>query len=653
MSGSTVTAFSPIPENSDGTPGLWNSRFQALQDNIVSVNSVVISPVNLSLSTWASIGLTASSNNSDYIRFVDSSGQRSTYRVGSNAGGTADGFNIYDESGSTMLVSFSKQSIRFYQNIVGPVFDVGGALANTLNAATFGSGTDSKETRIQAAIIAAANSGISRVYVPSSLLPYSASSVSFIYTVQMTREGGASDLNDLRAYGAAGNNVQDDTASFAAAVRSGPVVYIPAGQYKTSSAISFGTPLLCTRLFGTNSGCTIRPTSAVTRFCLQQGSSSVLEGIALDGSNTTGCVGLDLGTDTLVNLMTVRDCQVWNFKGGAAYGIKLGGAVTASFANVYCVLNGINLWTTAGVSNAPTDTIFYNCQFRQATTKGVWIELGNSINFLKCLFESNGEEGFYVQNIAGTVLEIRVSESWFETNWLSVTAGAARHAKYELYVDGANGPSGTIRTAFRDLFFNADATSARAMHLTNAIAYLADSLVVRSEAAQILVDGTSYGKFTNWLEQSGAFRTTVSAPDYNDSAWNNRSHLEDNIEAAWTDWTPAVTASGSMTIASLIVRKARYQIIGKTLKVKMYLGFTTGGTASTTVSATLPTNARTLDANEYPLARLTNSGAGVLGAAHADGANPTSSIAFTILAGGNWALTTNQEVLFYGEFELF
>src|SRR5256885_41229 len=100
MSGSTLTAFLPIPENSDGTPGLWNSRFQTLQDNIVSVNSVIPGPSVLSGSTWASIGLFANSNNSDYIRFLDSSGQRSTYRLGSNAGGSADGLALFDESGN-------------------------------------------------------------------------------------------------------------------------------------------------------------------------------------------------------------------------------------------------------------------------------------------------------------------------------------------------------------------------------------------------------------------------------------------------------------------------------------------------------------------------------------------------------------------------
>lgn len=242
MSGSTLTAFLPIPENSDGTPGLWNSRFQTLQDNIVSINSVIPDPNLLSGSTWASIGLFANSNNSDYFRLKDSSGQRSTYRIGSAAGGTADGLNIYDESGSTMIASFSKQSIRFYQNVVGPVFDVGGALADTLNAATFGTGADSIETRIQAAINAASNQGITRVYVPANMYPYSCSSVSFIGPVKMIREGGDQVAFDIKAYGARGNQTQDDSNAIISAISgavaaSGGVVFLPPGFYKTTQTV--------------------------------------------------------------------------------------------------------------------------------------------------------------------------------------------------------------------------------------------------------------------------------------------------------------------------------------------------------------------------------------------------------------------------------
>src|SRR5689334_15464978 len=105
---SSLTAIDLIPENSFATPGLFNHIFSQLSDNIGTINAIVVPAPFLSGSTWASIGLAANSNNSDYIRFKDSSGQRSTYRIGSFAGGTADGLNIFDESGNTLIASFSK-----------------------------------------------------------------------------------------------------------------------------------------------------------------------------------------------------------------------------------------------------------------------------------------------------------------------------------------------------------------------------------------------------------------------------------------------------------------------------------------------------------------------------------------------------------------
>ena len=277
---SNLTAFSLVGERSEATPGLFNRIFSILSDNIrtasgdlgsltlssgdtFSISSHVTISGRLAAREMVHVGtvpssvtvtalqLGVSSAVSDYIHFADTSGAKSSYIIGSRVGGTADGLNIWDQSGSTMIVSFSKQSVRFYQNVVGPVFDVGGALADTLNAATFGTGADSKESRIQAAIDQASISGISRVYIPANMYPYSASSISFIYPVQMIREGGSASVYDVRAYGAAGDLIQDDTAAVQAACNTaqgtGNVlsvvrlprgqIYLPPGYYKLTSEI--------------------------------------------------------------------------------------------------------------------------------------------------------------------------------------------------------------------------------------------------------------------------------------------------------------------------------------------------------------------------------------------------------------------------------
>jgi hypothetical protein len=221
---STLTAFPFIAEGSEATPGLWNRMFSQLSDNLQSVNlghfqELSIGSTPPSYVTTAAITVAVNSAFSDYLYLTDSSGARSNYVIGSRAGGTADGLNIWDASGATMIASFSKQSIRFYQNVVGPVFDVGGALADTLNAATFGTGADSLETRIQAAINAASLQGLSRVYLPANMYPYSASSISFIAAVQMVREGGDWSVSDIQAYGASGDGSSTSSTHNRAAIQ--------------------------------------------------------------------------------------------------------------------------------------------------------------------------------------------------------------------------------------------------------------------------------------------------------------------------------------------------------------------------------------------------------------------------------------------------
>src|SRR5437660_12010997 len=148
---STLSAFPYIGEQSFATPGAFNSPLSIISANIAAVNAATGSILSggLSLGTQG-LTITVPSNSTDYIFLNDSTNLRSSYAIGSFNSRTADGLNIWDASGQTMIVSFSKQSVRFFQQVVGPVFDVGGALASTLNAATFGGSLVTQQ--IQAAI---------------------------------------------------------------------------------------------------------------------------------------------------------------------------------------------------------------------------------------------------------------------------------------------------------------------------------------------------------------------------------------------------------------------------------------------------------------------------------------------------------------------
>lgn len=115
-----------------------------------------------------------------------------------------------------------------------------GAVAYNFSGAT-------NEQRIALADADAVLLGKSRLYIPSSLLPYDITLCPASASVQRVREGGDSSVYDVRAYGAAGDAVQDDYAAFAAAITGaatgaqwsllGGVVYVPPGRYLTSQSI--------------------------------------------------------------------------------------------------------------------------------------------------------------------------------------------------------------------------------------------------------------------------------------------------------------------------------------------------------------------------------------------------------------------------------
>src|SRR4029077_4165593 len=130
---------------------------------------------------------------------------------------------------------------------------------------------------------------------------------------------------------------------------------------------------------------------------------------------------------------------------------------------------------------------------------------GLGLRFTKPLFEANGEEGLYFRNVGGTAIEISIEGGWYETNWQSIASGTARHAKYQLHVDGSNGPAGTIRFAQTDCKFGEGPSEARAMHITNATGFKDNNSKVSNEPGQILVDGSSFGTFESWNGQNGPF----------------------------------------------------------------------------------------------------------------------------------------------------
>lgn len=360
---SNLSALEYIASPSAGTTGLWNQRFSVISANFAALNSDVTINVgsgntvsiqtNLdviggghfqflsigstppSYVTTAALTIEVNSTHSDYIYLVDSSDQKSSYVIGSRAGGLADGLNIWDASAGTMIASFSKQSIRFFQNVVGPVFDLGGALASTYNAATFGTGADSTASRIQAAIDQASIDGFQRVYLPASMLSFSGSSLSLIHSVQLVREGGTDWTKfDVEAYGASGNSLRPSGSAVQGAVlgasfAGGGVVTFSDGTYVVDSTISMlpnvilegpggrGYPFVPARV-----GIAILApgSSALTRLVnMTQATNAGVVGLGMDGLNSGNSMH-GVSCDTLTFSAQIVNCSIKRFTG---YGINL------------------------------------------------------------------------------------------------------------------------------------------------------------------------------------------------------------------------------------------------------------------------------------------------------------------------------------------
>lgn len=415
----------------------------------------------------AIVTIVADSTKSDYLYFYDSSLQHPAYQLGSHAGNTITGLNLFDSSASTMIVSFSKQSIRFFQPVVGPVFDTGGALSSTYNAALFDPG-GSKESQIQAAINAASADGISRVYVPQALLPYNSSKISFIFPVRMVREGGDWTRFDVKAYGATGDGVTDDQVAFKGAAGgssvSGGIVFMPAATYMVSKPIFWpqGTTILgdgrgvtvvkriassVTNGSANLSGAvfTTGPSDGTTYLVNSHGSYIAFQDFTIDGnadgiSSLTSITNVNLACQGLrpyfmdyvrTERVEIRNClesgmYMWGCRRSAHFGTvaRLNGRVgVANDRNGYQITGPQDSLTTQG---AQDEHIFIGCSAVSNTDEGLSGGQNGQIVVVGGIYRENGDHG--IEGDSGTA-------SSFVT---SVPAGWVVSSTY-VYGNGGSG----------------------------------------------------------------------------------------------------------------------------------------------------------------------------------------------------------------------
>lgn len=506
----------------------------------------------------------------------------------------------------------------------------------TINAARFAGISD--EAKIQAAIDHAVNISAQRVSIPMSMLPYDASLITFHDDVQMVREGGEYSVWDWQAYGAAGDETQDDSVSIQAAIDAciasgGGRSYGPSGRYRTDLdiVVIVTDPPIALTIFGEFASTVLVPGSAVN-VCLNIGSSSsdpqilsrvVVQGIQLDGINTSaGAVtGLKIGDSTITNppapystYATFRDVSIYNFLGTGAIGLWVADLVVGNWENCYVGHCKTNLKVASTDGNFPTVLTFTKTHFRSATGNG--IELNSSgfgITFDRCVIEANANYGVYsVPTGAATLVNIVFRGCWCEGNYQGDSS------KWQAHFDGS--AAGTLSVKWVDCNF---AGVAKSLYITQAHNVVIDNVVPTNFAGTVTIDVGVDGKMENWPDVSAAYATRF----VNNSPTTFRYIYPemDALYAPWLTWTPAYTPISGGTFTSVTTQKAAYRIVGKTMFATLLFDGTTS-IANAGFYVTLPTNVRSKDNLQFNLCRISDSVGNELGVVETDGASPTTSM---------------------------
>ncbi len=190
------------------------------------------------------------------------------------------------------------------------------------------------------------------------------------------------DWFNVKAYGATGNNLTDDTAAIQAALNaantnSGGTVYFPAGNYIISSVLTVynNTALLGGSL---DQGNTIIKQTSTTANGIT--ASNVvgfkMENLYLYGPSSGSGIGVALTTtgSNISQYITMRNCRVAHF---GSDGINVGTPIVSTFDRVISLLNGGHGFNIGGSGASG----------------------GTSCAFTACYANSNQEAGYYLNNL--------------------------------------------------------------------------------------------------------------------------------------------------------------------------------------------------------------------------------------------------------------
>lgn len=212
---------------------------------------------------------------------------------------------------------------------------------------------------------------------------------------------------DVKAYGAVGNDVANDTASIQAAINAantdgGGVVYFPTGTYLISSVLTLYPNV---SLQGVGSAASfIHQTSTTDHSVTLTGGGVIDARLAI---SRLGFVGPGSGSGDGIHMsgaplsyITIDDVSVQSFGGT---GIYLGGAIVSSLNKVICTNNLVHGIFVDGTTSFVTSVAMNACYANNNNQAGIYFKKATYCSLIGCASDSNGI-GYYLLSTFGMAL---------------------------------------------------------------------------------------------------------------------------------------------------------------------------------------------------------------------------------------------------------
>ena len=222
-------------------------------------------------------------------------------------------------------------------------------------------------------------------------------------------------VQNVKDYGAIGNDSHDDSAAIQSAIDAGGMIFIPEGIYKTTVPINIpaNTQLI---IQGEGIDKSIIHYTGTLRAINAVGTSTdrcffVMRDLAVRGENDGGNPANGIELSYVHRETMLENVFIYDFKGGA--GIKTYTVQSNSFIHVMIKFNLYGVYFNNGASDSANAVNFVDCLIENNDNYNLYIQKAKGVNFRGCTIEGSGSA------VAGTYIlgdndNISFSDCWFE-----------------------------------------------------------------------------------------------------------------------------------------------------------------------------------------------------------------------------------------------